>query len=92
MFRGTLNLLEAAVAAHFERFVFTSTTSLMVSALVRAGLDGGAKRAAWITEDMAMLEPRNIYGVTKLARSICAGSRFRIGGCRSSSCAPAFLS
>src|SRR5258708_649239 len=65
--QGTLNLLEAAVAAHVERFVFTSTTSLMVSALVRAGIDGGAKQAVWITEDMPLLEPRNIYGVTKLA-------------------------
>jgi UDP-glucose 4-epimerase len=27
----------------------------------------GARRAAWITEAMAPLEPRNIYGVTKLA-------------------------
>jgi UDP-glucose 4-epimerase len=65
--QGTLNLLEAAVAAKVERFVFTSTTSLMVSARVRAGRDGGATRAVWITEDMAPLEPRNIYGVTKLA-------------------------
>jgi UDP-glucose 4-epimerase len=65
--QGTLNLLEAAVDSHVERFVFTSTTSLMVSARVRAGLDGGAKRAVWITEDMPALEPRNIYGVTKLA-------------------------
>ncbi|HSU90341.1 MAG TPA: NAD(P)-dependent oxidoreductase [Sporolactobacillaceae bacterium] len=65
--QGTLNLLEVAVAAQVKRFVFTSTTSLMVSAQIRAGLDGGATRAAWITEDLAALEPRNIYGVTKLA-------------------------
>ena len=64
---GTLNLLEAAVAAGVERFVFTSTTSLMISAPIRAGLQGGAQRAAWITEDMQPLKPRNIYGVTKLA-------------------------
>jgi nucleoside-diphosphate-sugar epimerase len=61
---GTLNLLEAAAAAGNDRFVFTSTTSLMVSpALDRGTLD----RAAWMTEDYGPLEPRNIYGVTKLA-------------------------
>src|SRR5258708_837835 len=65
--RGTLTLLEAAVAARVSRFVFTSTTSLMISAEISAGLTGGAKRAAWITEEMSRLEPRNIYGVTKLA-------------------------
>lgn len=61
---GTLNLLEAAVAHGAGRFVFTSTTSLMISSAVRAA-QGGA--AVWIDETMAPLEPRNIYGVTKLA-------------------------
>jgi UDP-glucose 4-epimerase len=65
--QGTLNLLEAAVAAGADRFVFTSTTSLMISGRIRAGRAGGAVRAAWITEDLQPLEPRNIYGVTKLA-------------------------
>ena len=61
---GTLNLLEAAAAAGNDRFVFTSTTSLMVS----EALHGGALDcAAWMTEDYAPLEPRNIYGITKLA-------------------------
>jgi nucleoside-diphosphate-sugar epimerase len=61
---GTLNLLEAAAAAGNDRFVFTSTTSLMVSeALHRGGLD----RAEWMTEDHGPLEPRNVYGITKLA-------------------------
>jgi len=32
---GTLNLLQAAVAAGHDRFVFTSTTSLMISQDVR---------------------------------------------------------
>jgi UDP-glucose 4-epimerase len=64
---GTLNLLEAAARAAVKRFVHTSTTSLMISAAIRAGAGGGARRAAWITEDLAPLEPRNIYGVTKLA-------------------------
>ena len=64
---GTLNLLEEAVAAGVDRFVFTSTTSLMISRTIRAGLAGGVTKAAWIDEDLAPLEPRNIYGVTKLA-------------------------
>jgi UDP-glucose 4-epimerase len=67
--QGTLNLLEAATASGstVDRFVLTSTTSLMISADIRAGRAGGATRAAWITEAMTGLRPRNIYGVTKLA-------------------------
>jgi len=67
--QGTLNLLEEAVAegSKVDRFVFTSTTSLMISQAIRDGRAGGAKEAVWITEDMAPLKPRNIYGVTKLA-------------------------
>ncbi len=64
---GTRNLLEAAAAAGHDRFVFTSTTSLMISEAIRAGKAGGATRAAWLTEDFGPLAPRNIYGVTKLA-------------------------
>lgn len=64
---GTLNLLDAARAAGHDRFVFTSTTSLMISAAIRAGAEGGATKAAWLTEDYGPLEPRNIYGVTKRA-------------------------
>lgn len=70
---GTLNLLEAAVATGNDRFVFTSTTSLMISETIRAGKKGGAKQAAWLTEEFGPLEPRNIYGVTKRAgEQICA--------------------
>jgi UDP-glucose 4-epimerase len=71
---GTLNLLEEAVASgsRVERFVFTSTTSLMISNAIRAGRAGGARAAAWITEEMTPLLPRNIYGVTKLsAEHLC---------------------
>jgi nucleoside-diphosphate-sugar epimerase len=64
---GTLNLLEAAVAAGHDRFVFTSTTSLMITTEIRAGKAGGARAAAWLDENFAPLRPRNIYGVTKLA-------------------------
>lgn len=64
---GTLNLLECAVRAGHGRFVFTSTTSLMISHAVRAGKAGGARSAWWIDETFAPLEPRNIYGATKLA-------------------------
>ncbi|HEV7369102.1 NAD(P)-dependent oxidoreductase, partial [Arenibaculum sp.] len=63
---GTFNLLEEAVAHGVGRFVFTSTTSLMISREIRAGRSGGAARAAWLTEDLPP-EPRNIYGVTKLS-------------------------
>jgi len=59
---GTLTLLEAAVVARVESFVFTSTTSAFGSALSPAP----DEPAAWITEDVAPV-PRNIYGVTKLA-------------------------
>ena len=61
---GTLNLLEAAVAAGHDRFIFTSTTSLMISQAIR---DECADHAVWIDETLSPLEPRNIYGVTKLA-------------------------
>lgn len=59
---GTLNLLEAAVAAHVGSFVFTSTTSTFGRALTPAP---GAP-AAWITEEVTPV-PRNVYGVTKTA-------------------------
>jgi UDP-glucose 4-epimerase len=59
---GTLTLLEEAVAAGVESFVFTSTTSAFGRALTAQ--PGGA--AAWITEDVVPV-PRNIYGVTKTA-------------------------
>ena len=64
---GTLNLLEAAARAGHDRFVFTSTTSLMISDQVRAGKSGGAAEAFWLDEEYGPLKPRNIYGVTKLA-------------------------
>lgn len=61
---GTLNLLRAAVAARHDRFVFTSTTSLMISDAIRRE---ESRSAAWLDEQCGPLEPRNIYGVTKLA-------------------------
>jgi nucleoside-diphosphate-sugar epimerase len=61
---GTRHLLEAASAAGCSRFVFTSTTSLMISDALHSGrLDA----AAWLTERSGPLEPRNVYGATKLA-------------------------
>ena len=67
--QGTLNLLEEAVApgSKVDRFVFTSTTSVMISQKISAGRAGGAQEAAWIDESLSPLEPRNIYGVTKRA-------------------------
>jgi nucleoside-diphosphate-sugar epimerase len=61
---GTLNLLEAARIAGHDRFVFTSTTSLMISQTVR---DEVGEAAIWLDEGAGPLAPRNIYGVTKLA-------------------------
>ncbi len=69
---GTLNLLEAAAGSGHDRFVFTSTTSLMISEAIRAGREGGATRAAWLDERFGPIEPRNIYGVTKhAAEQLC---------------------
>jgi UDP-glucose 4-epimerase len=61
---GTLNLLEAATAARHDRFVFTSTTSLMISEAIRSE---AGPQAIWLDETSGPLLPRNIYGVTKLA-------------------------
>ncbi len=64
---GTLNLLESAVAARVSTFVFASTTSSYGDALTPPP---GAP-AAWITET-TLPQPKNIYGVTKLAaESLC---------------------
>jgi UDP-glucose 4-epimerase len=64
---GTLVLLEEAVTAGVDAFIFTSTTSTFGRALTpMPGMP-----AAWITEDVAPV-PKNIYGVTKVAaESLC---------------------
>lgn len=59
---GTLNLLEEALAAGVQSFVFTSTTSVFGNALVPPP----ASPAAWIDESVVPV-PKNIYGVTKAA-------------------------
>lgn len=59
---GTLNLLEEAVAAGVEQFIYTSTTSVFGDALVPPA---GAP-ATWITEDVVPA-PKNIYGTSKAA-------------------------
>lgn len=59
---GTANLLEEAVAAGVEAFVFTSTTS----AFGRALAPPAGEPAAWIDETVAG-PPQNIYGITKVA-------------------------
>lgn len=59
---GTLNLLEAAVRHEIGSFVYTSTTSTFGDAL-RPAL---GEPAVWVTEAMPP-QPKNIYGVTKLA-------------------------
>jgi UDP-glucose 4-epimerase len=61
---GTLNLLSAAAAAGHDRFVFTSTTSLMISQEIYQQMGSAA---VWLDESVGPLTPRNIYGLTKLA-------------------------
>lgn len=74
---GTLNLLEAAQAAGHDRFVFTSTTSLMISRAIR---DEAGDAAVWLDEDSGPIEPRNIYGVTKFAaEQLCRLAHFEHG-------------
>lgn len=59
---GTLHLLQEAVAAGVQQFIFTSTTSVFGDALVPPP----GRPAAWITEAVVPV-PKNIYGVTKAA-------------------------
>jgi nucleoside-diphosphate-sugar epimerase len=64
---GTLNLLEEAVSADVDLFIFTSTTSAFGNALTPAP----GQPAVWLTEDVTPI-PKNIYGVTKTAaESLC---------------------
>lgn len=59
---GTLNLLEAAVNHKIQSFIYTSTTSTFGDALRPAP----GEPAVWVTETLPP-QPKNIYGVTKLA-------------------------
>ncbi len=59
---GTLNLLEASVAAGVARFVLTSSTSAFGRALTPAP----GEPAVWVTEDLKA-RVRNVYGATKTA-------------------------
>jgi UDP-glucose 4-epimerase len=64
---GTLNLLEAAVSAGVQSFIYTSTTSVFGDAL----MPPPGVPAAWITEDVTPI-PKNIYGATKgAAEDLC---------------------
>ena len=58
---GTLNLLEEAVDAGVQVFVFTSTTSVYGGLMAER-----PDTASWITEDVAP-RPKNVYGITKVA-------------------------
>jgi UDP-glucose 4-epimerase len=72
---GTLILLEQAAAAGVKSFVFTSTTS----AFGRALSPPAGAPAAWITEEVVP-QPKNIYGVTKLAaENLCELFRLSTG-------------
>ncbi|MBX2878130.1 MAG: NAD(P)-dependent oxidoreductase [Saprospiraceae bacterium] len=59
---GTLNLLEEAVLAKVQSFIFTSTTSTFGDAMA----PGPGDPAVWVTEELSPV-PKNIYGVTKIA-------------------------
>jgi UDP-glucose 4-epimerase len=59
---GTLMLLEEAVKANVQSFIYTSTTSTFGDALAPPV----GEPAAWITEEI-MPAPKNIYGVSKAA-------------------------
>jgi UDP-glucose 4-epimerase len=64
---GTLVVLEAAVSARVQSFIYVSTTSAFGSSLSRAG----SAPAVWVTEELAS-EPKNIYAVTKvMAENLC---------------------
>jgi UDP-glucose 4-epimerase len=64
---GTLTLLDAAIAADVQSFIYVSTTSAFGSALTRTE----SAAAVWVTEELAP-EPKNIYGITKLmAENLC---------------------
>jgi UDP-glucose 4-epimerase len=69
---GTLNLFEEATITRETRtkcFIFTSTTSLMISSEIRRQVDEHcATKVHWISEETCSNPmPRNIYGVTKLS-------------------------
>ena len=63
---GTLHLLEAATAAGHTRFVFTSTTSLMISTAIRAE-EGHA--AVWLTEESAPRAAQHVRGLEARGRA-----------------------
>lgn len=61
---GTLNLLQASKTQNCKKFIFTSTTSLMISQDIR---DEISDHAVWLDESYGPIIPRNIYGLTKYA-------------------------
>jgi len=74
---GTLNLLEEALAAGVQSFIYTSTTSVFGQALVPPP----GTPAAWITEEVTPV-PKNIYGVTKAAAEDLCELFYRSQGLR----------
>src|SRR5436305_6407878 len=64
---GTLALIEAALDAGIDCFVYVSTTSTFGLTLTPVGTEP----AAWITENL-IPKSKNVYGVSKLmAESLC---------------------
>jgi UDP-glucose 4-epimerase len=69
---GTLNLLEAAVTRKVSRFVFTSTTSLMITQAIRDEL---SETAMWLdVKASATLRRGDFNGLRKLQTA--AGDKF----------------
>jgi UDP-glucose 4-epimerase len=65
---GTLHLLEAAVAAGHDRFVFTSTTSLMISQAIRpSGSMKRPRRSSRATSTASPNSPRRGYAGCTIA-------------------------
>jgi len=65
--KGTLNVLEQAVALGVGKVVFTSSTTVFSRRCRPAAGEG----AVWVTEELEPL-PKNIYGVTKVsAERLC---------------------
>jgi UDP-glucose 4-epimerase len=72
---GTQILLEEAVTASIDCFVYTSTTSVFGKALT----PGFEQPAVWVTEELPP-EPKNVYGLSKvLAESQCELFHYRHG-------------
>ncbi|WP_343613825.1 NAD(P)-dependent oxidoreductase [Novosphingobium sp.] len=79
---GTLNLLEAAVRAGHDRFVFTSTTSLMISQTIRdeSTPQGRLARRTELPPDAPQHLWRDQAGCREPVPPLCANPRSQCRG------------